>query len=185
MNATLRPASHPRRTAARLAAVQALYAIEVSGSSAERVITDFAERHWPHGDDAAPTPVLGRKPSSAPEPEVDVSAESATDEVYLRALVEDVILRRAQLDAAIDGALNQNWTTDRLEVLLRAILRAGACELIVRPDVPARVVITEYLEIAHAFYAGKEPSLVNAVLDRLATTARGDPAHPPSGGGVG
>ena len=68
--------------------------------------------------------------------------------------------------------LTPDWPLERLESVLRAILRAGAYELLARPDVPAPVVISEYLEIGHAFFAGKEPGLVNGVLDRLARTLR-------------
>ena len=75
--------------------------------------------------------------------------------------------------AAIEEALTGGWTLPRLEILLRVILRAGAYELCCQPDVPAKVVINEYVEIAHAFFAGKEPGLVNAVLDRLASRLRG------------
>lgn len=193
-----RPTAHGRRTAARLAAVQALYAIEVSGSTAERVMSEFAARQWPDGEDAAPAPVapkpvprggrrpVGRvkpsEPEATTEAEATVEAVSATDEGYLRALVQDVTALRGQLDAAIDAALERDWTTEKLEVLLRAILRAGACELLARRDVPPRVVITEYLEIAHAFYAGREPGLVNAVLDRIAATARSAPRPPVDAG---
>jgi N utilization substance protein B len=63
---------------------------------------------------------------------------------------------------------------ERLEIILRSILRAGAYEILARPEVPVRVAISEYLDIAHAFFAGKEPGLINGVLDRLARTARSD-----------
>ena len=72
----------------------------------------------------------------------------------------------------IARALTQEWPIERLEAILRAILRAGAYELLARIDVPARVVISEYLEVAHAFFSGKEPSLVNGVLDRLGRLLR-------------
>ena len=139
-----------RRTAARLAAVQALYAIEVAGGGAERLIADLAGKRWRASDEAAP------------------------DEAWLRLLVDGVDAQRARLDPEIDAALTQGWSLERLELLLRAILRAGAYELAEVSEVPTKVVINEYLDIAHAFYAGKEPGLVNAVLDRLACRLRPD-----------
>jgi N utilization substance protein B len=138
-----------RRTAARLAAVQALYALEVAGGGGtERLIADLAGERWRANDEAAP------------------------DENWLRLLVDGVESHRSRLDLDIDAALTQGWSVARLELLLRAILRAGAFELAEMSDVPTKVVINEYLDIAHAFYAGKEPGLVNAVLDRLASRLR-------------
>lgn len=162
MNPMLRSDVRQRRTAARLAAVQALYALEVTGGGADRLIADLAGRRWlPNGHD-----------------DPDAVGE-APDEGWLRLLVDGVVAHRSRLDAEIDGALTQGWTLARLELLLQAILRAGAFELAELPSVPTKVVITEYLEIAHAFYAGKEPSLVNAVLDRLASRLRPAPGAPP------
>ena len=73
-----------------------------------------------------------------------------------------------ELDAEISKVLAAEWPLERLEMVLRAILRVGAYELAFRIDVPARVVINEYVDIAHAFFAGKEPGMVNGVLDKLA-----------------
>ena len=152
-----------RRSAARLAAIQALYALDVSGSAVDRVIADCVERSW----------VPAEHPADAAKP----------DEVFLRTLVEGVAAHRPEIDMAIRDVLTGGWTLARLEILLQAILRAGAYELSAQPDVPAKVVINEYLEIAHAFFAGKEPSLVNAVLDRLASRFRGAPGSGPGGNG--
>lgn len=137
-----------RRSAARLAAIQALYALEISGDDVTRVVADFLDRPWSPAEEA---PDYARP-----------------DEAFLRTLVEGVQAGRSDLDRAIEDALTGSWSLSRLEIVLRAILRAGAYELAAEPDVPAKVIINEYLEIAHAFFAGKEPSLVNAVLDRLA-----------------
>jgi transcription antitermination protein NusB len=156
-------ASYRQRSATRLAAIQALYALEVSGMAVDGVIADFVERRW------------------AP---VDQLADAAKpDESFLRTLVEGVVAHRPEIDVAIQDALAGGWTLARLELLLQAILRAGAYELSAEADVPAKVVINEYLEIAHAFFAGKEPSLVNAVLDRLASRFRGAPGHRPGENG--
>jgi N utilization substance protein B len=158
MTAMPRSTFRQRRTAARLAAVQALYALEVAGSGgADRLIIDLAGRRWSADGDA----------------NLD-AGETAPDEGWLRLLVDGVVAQRPRLDPEIDAALSQGWTLARLELLLQAILRAGAFELAERRDVPTKVVITEYLEITHAFYAGKEPSLVNAVLDRMAPRLRPD-----------
>lgn len=148
-----------RRSATRLAAIQALYAIEVSGGDVDRVIVDFIERRW-----------------APPDPDSNGVPEAA----FLRMLVEGVAARRVELDPDIDRALAHGWTLPRLEILLQAILRAGAYELSNLLDVPRNVVINEYVDIAHAFFSGKEPGLVNAVLDRLAIRFRGQ-----SGTGTG
>jgi N utilization substance protein B len=149
------PRSHPgtrRRSVARLAAVQALYQLDVGGGSAATVIAEFV-RHR-----------LGR--------EVDGENYGEADTALFTDVVEGTIARQADIDGAIGGVLTPDWPLDRLEVTLRAVLRAGTYELMARTDVPARVVISEYLDIAHAFFSGKEPGLVNGVLDRLAHALR-------------
>ena len=90
--------------------------------------------------------------------------------------------RRAELDGYIAAALTPDWPLERLEIILRSILRAGAYELLARPEVPAKVAISEYLDIAHAFFAGKEPGLINGVLDRLARTYRSEGLRGDEGG---
>ena len=81
---------------------------------------------------------------------------------------------RERLDETISAALSEEWPLARLETMLRLILEAGAYELVHRPDIPPRVTMSEYVAIAYAFFAGKEPGLANGVLDRLARTLRGD-----------
>lgn len=157
--AARRAAPRPR-SASRLAAVQALYSMDVAGSAARIAVADLLRETWPSEEGAAPRA----------EPDIG----------FLRTLVDGVAAERTVLDAAIQQALSAEWTFTRLELLLQAILRAGAYELAACPDVPPKVVINEYLELAHDFFAGKEPSLVNAVLDRLAARFRGQPA--PGGG---
>ncbi|MBK8175580.1 MAG: transcription antitermination factor NusB [Rhodospirillales bacterium] len=165
MTPAARPSFRERRSAARLAAVQALYALEVSGDPAERVISDFVERRWSSVDQT--------KPGTPP------------DRAFLQGLVEGVVARRGEIDVAVGAALSQGWTMDRLEILLQAILRSGAYELAAQPDVPVGVVINEYVEIAHEFFSGKEPGLVNAVLDRIAAQMRAGTQDVPSGAGHG
>lgn len=141
-----------KRSVARLAAVQALYQIELGGGAPETVIGEFVKHR------------LGR--------EIDGDRYAEADTALFADIVKGAIGRRADLDRALSGALTPDWPLERLEAVLRAILRAGAYELLARPDVPARVAISEYLDVAHAFFAGKEPGLVNGVLDRLAHVLR-------------
>ena len=135
------------RTAARLCAVQALYQIEIRGSSAESTITEFLEHR------------LG-------EP-VDGIDYRNTDAAMFGRLVTGVCFNRAQLDSLIAGVRTEEWTLARLDNLLRVALRAGTYELLHAPDVPLRVVINEYVDIAHGFFEGREPGLLNGILDRL------------------
>lgn len=141
-----------RRTAARLAAIQALYQIELSGASPANVVGEFAKHRLGAQDEGE-----------------DIGAADAG---LFAELVEGTCARREEIDRHIAASLTPDWPLERLEIILRAILRAGAYELLARPQVPARVAISEYIDIAHAFFAGKEPGLVNGVLDRLARTFR-------------
>ena len=134
------------RREARLAAVQALYQIEMNDGDAKHVVAEFE------------TLRLGAQ----------------ADRVLFADLVTGTMARLAELDVEIGRLLVEGWTIERLETVLRAILRAGAYELVVRLDVPPRVTINEYVEIAHSFFGGREPSLVNGVLDRLAKERRED-----------
>ncbi|MCU0837430.1 MAG: transcription antitermination factor NusB [Rhodospirillales bacterium] len=154
MTAPSVPTLRQRRTAARLAAVQVLYEMEVADAAVEAVLTERKSRQLPSVDNGAAERFV--------EPDV----------AFLEELVRGVVLRKEDIDRHLAAALTGRLVLSRLEVLLRAILRAGAYELLEMPDVPGRVVISEYLELAHAFYAGKEPPLVNAVLDQLATRLR-------------
>lgn len=145
-----------RRSAARLAAVQALYEIDITEAKVTSVLNEFLARRWP----AAESEDGG--PSQVPAP----------DEKLLSDLVRGTSERLGDLDGMINAALTNEWTTDRLEVLLRAMLRAGTYELVARGDIPARTIISEYVDMAHAYFDGPEPALVNGVLDRLAHTVR-------------
>lgn len=146
--------------------------MDVSGSSIDRVLADVMDRHFSSGGGGEGK--AGGK-----------SGESDADAALLRTVVEGVSGNRAVVDAAIGDALAEEWSLARLEILLQAILRAGTFELYAIPDVPPRVVINEYLEIAHAFFAGREPALVNAVLDRVASRFRAaDAARGPGDRGV-
>ena len=85
-----------------------------------------------------------------------------------------VVQEQRLVDQKVDAALAKGWPLKRVEAVLRAIMRAGAYELLRRPDVPARVVITEYVDVTHAFYDGEEPGMVNAVLDSIGRETRAD-----------
>ncbi|MES2254676.1 MAG: transcription antitermination factor NusB [Pseudomonadota bacterium] len=135
----------PARRAARLAAVQALYQMELAGAGAEEVAEEFETHRF---------------------------GDTPTDAEFFKAIVEGVPLHQAEIDKAIANCLSQTWTLARVDSILRAILRAGGLELIARRDVPAKVVIDEYVGIAHDFFAGDEPGFVNAALDRMAHRKR-------------
>ena len=125
---------------------------------------------------------LRRDVEGAGEGEAEGEGEgNAFDAALFADIVRGAMKRQSELDAAISAALTPDWPIERLEAVLRAILRAGAYELTARPDVPVPVVISEYLDIGHAFFAGKEPGLINGVLDKLARTlaeaGRGDAAR--------
>jgi N utilization substance protein B len=152
-----------RRSAARLAAVQALYQIEVAGAPIDSVIAEFAH-------DGLRREIEGERPG-------------AFDAPLFMDLVRGTAARQEELDRCIAEVLTPDWPLERLERVLRAILRAGTYELLARQDVPAAVVISEYLDIGHAFFAGKEPGLINGVLDRLARTLRLDELAGGEGGG--
>lgn len=145
-----------RRSAARMACVQALYEIDVSGAGSDPVLREFLTDRWMQPTEAGAMPV----------PDTDL----------LGRLVRGVCERRPALDAVIASALSADRSLDRLDVLLRSILRAAAFELIAMPEVPTKVVINEYMNVAHAFFGGGEPALVNGVLDRIARDHRPAPA---------
>jgi N utilization substance protein B len=140
-----------RRNAARLAAVQALYQMEISGRGAAAVVREFLDH-----------PLV--EEGEAPPDEIDAD--------LLQALVESVVANQAQIDRAIGGVLAKTWKLERLDATARAILRVGAAELITQPQTPPAVAIDAYVTIAHAFFEGPEPGFINAALDALAK-ARG------------
>lgn len=140
------------RSSARLAAVQALYQMDIVAKDLGDVIAEF-EAYW-----------LGR--------EIDGVEMKPAETVFFRQLVEGVVARQRDIDPQIDAALSQGWPLRRIEAVLRAVLRAGCFELLARPDVPAKVVIREYGDIAAAFYEGDEIGMVSAVLDSLAHKLR-------------
>ncbi|MBI3113524.1 MAG: transcription antitermination factor NusB [Rhodospirillales bacterium] len=150
-----RPGASRRRSAARLAAVQALYEMDMVGAPADAVLAEFMAKRWRF---------------SAGEDRSEAMAEP--DNAWLTDLVHGVSSRAAELDGTIAPTLSSGMTLNRLETLLRVVLRAGTYELKTKLEVPAAVVINEYVEVANAFFEGKEAALVNGVLDRLARELR-------------
>lgn len=146
------PKAGNKRSAARLGAVQALYQVEMTGITPNVVVVEYVKHR------------LGQ--------EIDGDEFMAADATLFEELVQGTVERQADLDALIVPALAADWPLDRLEMILRAILRVAAFELAHRIDVPVKVVITEYVDIAHAFFAGKEPGLINGVLDKLGRQLR-------------
>jgi len=141
-----------RRSAARLATVQALYQIELSGGAPESVVQEFLEHRLAE--------------------QLDEAELTEADPEFLAMLVSGVAGESALLDDMLSAVLAEGWPVERLETLLRLILRAGAYELGYLPEIPARVIITEYVRLAQAFFDGKEPGLANGVLDRMAHSLR-------------
>lgn len=142
------------RSAARLAAVQALYQLEAADEPNTKVtIAEFISHR------------LGA--------EVEGDQYVDADEKLFADITEGGWGRHNEWDTLISPCLTRDWTLERIEPIVRAIFRAGAYELAARPDVPTAVVINEYLDIAHAFYDRTEAAFVNGVLDKISKSARG------------
>jgi transcription antitermination protein NusB len=140
------------RSAARLAAVQALYQQEMEGTPVPRLLREFHEHR------------LGATIEDAQYVEAEQS--------FFDDLVAGVDARRADIDAAISAKLAEGWSLERLDRPMKAILRAGTYELLARKDVPVGSVISEYVDVAHAFYDKRESGFVNGLLDAVAKEAR-------------
>jgi transcription antitermination protein NusB len=146
------PSPHGERSAARLAALQALYQLEMTGNAPEDVVEEFIEHRF--GRD-------GESDASIPR-----------DQIFFADVVHGVRTHQVEIDRSIARSLASGWTLSRIDSILRALLRAATYELVARRDVPAKVVIDEYVELARDFFQGEEPNFVNAVLDRLAHRKR-------------
>ncbi|NUT01334.1 MAG: transcription antitermination factor NusB [Sphingomonas sp.] len=140
------------RSAARLAAVQALYQQEMEGTPIARLLREFHEHR------------LGATIEEA----TYVDAEQS----FFDDVVTGVDARRSEIDEAIAAKLAEGWSLERLDRPMRAILRAGTYELLARNDVPIGSVISEYVDVAHAFYDKRESGFVNGLLDAVAKEAR-------------
>jgi N utilization substance protein B len=143
-----------KRGAARLAAVQALYQMDLAGTGLNEILAEF-ESHRLGG-------------------EVEGVKYRPAEAAFFRDIVGGVVREQTLIDPQIDAALASGWPLKRIEAVLRAVLRAGAYELANRRDIPARVVMSEYVDVASAFVDREETGMVNAVLDQLARQARSD-----------
>lgn len=140
------------RTRARLGAVQALYQMELADTDLADILAEYGAGSVARG--------------------FDEESSTRDDFEFFRDIVSGVVREQREIDPRINGCLAEGWRLDRLDSILRAILRAGTFELAHRADIPAAVVINEYLDVAHAFFEDDEPKFVNGVLDRLARQVR-------------
>jgi N utilization substance protein B len=140
------------KSAARLGAVQALYQMDIGGADLGETLAQFSAR------------VTGE--------DFDDGQCGEADYKHLRDVVEGVVREQALIDPTLDKQLDKDWPIHRVNALLRAALRAGAFEIMFKENVPARVVINEYVNVVAAFFDGEEPALANAVLNALARARR-------------
>ena len=134
--------------------------MDLAGTGLNEIMAEF-ESHW-----------LGS--------EVEGAQYRPAEAAYFRDIVGGVVREQGKLDPQIDAALTRGWPLKRIEAVLRAVLRAGAYELACRADVPARVVMSEYVDVAGAFVDDDETGMVNAVLDQLAHQMRAAESTAPS-----
>lgn len=134
-----------------MSGVQALYQLDLTDATTKPVIFEFLNYRFGFEDEEGMV---------------------AADEPFFEELVEGVVREQADIDAKLDAQLPDKWPLRRLDMTLRALLRAAVFEIIQRPDVPALVVIDEYVGLATQFFEGKEPGMVNAVLDKIARSVR-------------
>ncbi len=155
MASTTREEARLARSAARLAAVQALYQMEISGTGWQAVRREFEDHR------------LGAEIEGVQYREADIE--------LFRDLLEGVVARQAAIDQLTDRALVEKWPLGRIDAILRAVFRAAGYELVARPDIPPKVSIGEYVDVTKAFFStGKEAKFVNAVLDHMAHEVRGE-----------
>jgi transcription antitermination protein NusB len=140
------------RSQARLATVQALYQMDLAETDLVEVIEEFKQHR------------LGGS--------ADGNGMLEADQEHFALVLRGVVRRQREIDPMIDQQLATGWRLARIDSIVRAILRAATLELIELPEVPPRVIISEYIEVAHAFFEGDEPKLVNGVLDQLARKLR-------------
>lgn len=144
--------AHQSRSVARLAAIQALYQMEVSGAGAETVVREFIDHRFGS--------------------EIEGEPLAEADESFFADIVRGVVLDQTKIDQLIAKRLATGWRLDRLDATVRSILRAGAFELSALKDIPTEIVIDEYVEIAKSFFEGVEPGFVNGALDGIARDER-------------
>ncbi len=150
------PAIERQRRDGRLRAIQALYQMDIGGIGARSVIEEFLETRFEHEEDA------------------DTAQKTAR--ALFCTLVNGSVDNQEQIDASIRENLAKDWRLSRLDATLRALLRAAVFELLYCPKTPLKVILNEYIDLAHAFFSGPEPAFVNALLETIGK-ARGDGAH--------
>ncbi|MDP3738923.1 MAG: transcription antitermination factor NusB [Hyphomonadaceae bacterium] len=141
-----------RRAGARLAAVQALYQMEQTEQSARSVIADFMEDRLGLDDEGQPV-------------------EEADPDLF-KLIVDGVVARQEEIDAAIMKRLAEGWKIERLDATSRAILRGAVYELVAEISLPSQIILDEYVSIAHAFFEGAEPKFINGLLDAVSRDVR-------------
>ena len=146
------PARSRSRSAARLAAVQALYQHEMEGTAKAKLLDEFHQHR------------LGREIEDEQYAEADVD--------FFDDLVGGALARREEIDSLLSERLAEGWSLARLDKTMLQILRAGAYELLARPDIPTGTAISEYVDVAHAFFETREAKFVNGVLDAVAKAVR-------------
>ncbi len=139
------------RRVSRVSAVQALYQMDVSGTTDAQVVKEFLDHRFGYNDEPGMV---------------------HADESYFVDIMKGCVTNQADIDEAISLHLSEKWPLRRLDATLRALLRSATYEILRRPDVPALVIINEYMAIASDFFSGKEPGMVNGVLDKIAKKAR-------------
>jgi N utilization substance protein B len=154
---------HLARSAARLAAVQALFQMELAEQDEDSAIRDFLDTR------------LGAEIDGVQYPEADPR--------MFERIVRGAVAHQVAIDGAVDTCLPPDWPLHRLDSIMRAILRAGGFELIGQKDVPARVVLNEYTSVARAFFDGPETGMINGILDRFARVVRADEFTPKAADG--
>ena len=150
--AALAEAGAIARSQARLAAVQALYQMELAATDIADIVLQYQSTRF--GSEAE-----------------DVTVRDA-DPVLFAEIVRGVVAHQRDIDPELDTHLAAGWRLNRIDSTVRAILRSAAFELLSRPSAPARAILNEYVEIAKAFFEGDEPRVVNAVLDKVARKMR-------------
>ncbi|MBY0428890.1 MAG: transcription antitermination factor NusB [Alphaproteobacteria bacterium] len=141
-----------QKSAARLAAVQALYTIDYTGNLAGSAVQDFLQRKMPV--------------------DVDAPVPEDFDEDLFTSIVNGTLARQADIDGMVTGSLDAKWPLERLEKIIKSILRAGVGELLIHGNTDTAIIINDYVNVAHGFFGGKEPGLVNAVLDKVSKSLR-------------
>ncbi len=147
-----KPRTGVARSASRLGAVQALYQMDIGGTELADVLADYG--------------------SGRIGVQFDDGQCGEADYGFLKAIIEGVVRDQVLIDKKVNECLGEGWTLARLEATSRAILRAGGFELMFREDVPPKVTISEYVEVAKAFFSGSEPGFINASLDAMARKRR-------------